>query len=158
MPGLFTEYCGMDIGKWRGSGVPRSTLDAACKAHDDAYVQMLESGQNPYFSKNKADETFLKTLHEVSPERAGDWIIQNAAKLFFEAKQKILEIEDKLLTRSDDATSALPSDSRDPVSQTCNAADFKLDGDVPQTHPSVQLDRSNRSAHSDDPDRQSCDL
>lgn len=62
MPGIFTEYCGPDIGIWKGTGIPRDTIDALCKKHDQRYNAYLKAGYNPYLAWNRADDAFLKDV------------------------------------------------------------------------------------------------
>ncbi|AEM37595.1 VP1 [California sea lion bocavirus 1] len=61
------------------NGEPVNFVDAAAKAHDQAYQDIIDSGQNPYFSFNKADADFLETLSHDSS--VGSWLGRSAFHL-----------------------------------------------------------------------------
>jgi hypothetical protein len=65
MVGVFSEYCGPDIGIWKGTGIPRDEIDKLCKKHDREYEFYLLEGYDPYTSWNMADENFLKGVKQI---------------------------------------------------------------------------------------------
>lgn len=61
------------------NGEPVNAVDEAARAHDYAYQDIINSGQNPYFSFNKADFDFIETLaHDSS---FGGWLGRSAFQL-----------------------------------------------------------------------------
>lgn len=75
MVGIFSEYCGPDLGIWKGTGLPRDKIDKLCKKHDMEYDNYLLEGYDPYTCWNLADENFLaavkKIWYENPPVAAG---------------------------------------------------------------------------------------
>lgn len=84
---LFSEYCGLG----ESFGVPQHEVDALCKAHDEAYEDLLQKGEDPYWSYNQADEDFLRGLYQISPASTRENIVQRASLLFANGKKLLLQ-------------------------------------------------------------------
>lgn len=69
MPGIFTEYCGPDFYIWKGTGVPRSKIDAICLKHDRSYERFKNKhGYYPYLEWTTGDQVFLKSVTKLLKE------------------------------------------------------------------------------------------
>jgi len=87
MPGIFSEYCGPDLWIWRGTGIPRDTIDAICKKHDDAYERYKEKyGYYPYANFIQADQEFL---NDVKVHWKDNPIVAGPAIAWFEFKARV---------------------------------------------------------------------
>ena len=90
MPGIFSEYCGIDIGYWEGRGIPRHAIDRACLKHDKAYeAYKKKHGHYPYFQHIPADQEFLDTIAKIAPEDNKQAVLKAVAQAFFKGKRAI---------------------------------------------------------------------
>lgn len=68
------NYCGP--GTWNMSAPVKSEVDALCREHDMAYIKLKrETGRNPKFFWNEADENLVNGLKRVTGETVPKFII-----------------------------------------------------------------------------------
>jgi hypothetical protein len=91
MVGIFTEYCGPDVGFWQGSGVPRNKIDAICAKHDALYSKYLRRGKNPYTHWNKADEWMVRQVKKLMLQKPSwkEKIVGEISNSIWKYKQRL---------------------------------------------------------------------
>lgn len=119
-----TSYCGPG-----GSGAVLNGVDAACKAHDEAYKAPY---MYDYYKSQAADKLLLQRLSRTNPRGIRPRITKAIASGYFGIKTKLHDMADGILVNQEGALMPVPGFKRRKPTVSWQAIAYPKARDVPR--------------------------